>query len=125
MKYVHFDKDKNIIRGFSESGTIGGDGSSEWLLLAYPEGVHPHDVAVMGSGGLYAAYEDLNKKAARLEFEALEKKEAEANAIKDRLYVLDIKSIRSLREYISKLPDAPQHLKDYEVEVLAERAKLK
>jgi hypothetical protein len=79
----------------------------------------------MENEGTFTAYEDQGKKAARLEFESLMQKEREANLIKEKLFNLDIASVRSLREYVAKLPDAPQYLKDYETEVVAERAKLK
>lgn len=42
-----------------------------------------------------------------------------------KLEEIDIKSIRSLREWVSKQTDAPQFLKDYEEQTKAERAKLK
>lgn len=38
---------------------------------------------------------------------------------------IDIKSIRSMREYIASKPDAPQILKDHETAAQTERAKLK
>lgn len=44
---------------------------------------------------------------------------------KKNLTEIDIKSIRSIREMLAKMPDAPQFLKDYETQAIAERAKLK
>ena len=42
-----------------------------------------------------------------------------------KLMELDIKSIRSLREYIISKGDAPQYLTDYEAEAALEREKVK
>lgn len=47
---------------------------------------------------------------------------AEAKA---KLAEIDLRSIRAIREYIAKQPDAPQMLKDREAEAAAERVKLK
>lgn len=40
-----------------------------------------------------------------------------------KLQEIDLKSIRSLREYVSNKTDAPQYLKDYESQAIAEREK--
>lgn len=51
---------------------------------------------------------------------------AELNApVVAKLAEIDIKSIRSLREYIAKLPDAPAFLKQLEADAAVERTKLK
>jgi len=52
--------------------------------------------------------------------------EAQRNneAVKATLVEIDFKSIRSLREWVAKQADAPQFVKDYEVEAQTERAKL-
>lgn len=42
-----------------------------------------------------------------------------------KLYELDLKSIRDLREYVAKQQDAPTHIKQYESEAVSERAKLR
>ena len=42
-----------------------------------------------------------------------------------KLADIDIKCIRSLREWISQQPTAPQFVKDYEAQAQTERAKLK
>jgi hypothetical protein len=52
------------------------------------------------------------------------KKEAENAVVKARLEDVDLKSIRSIREWIVTQPDAPAYLKDYESQAVAERAKL-
>lgn len=66
------------------------------------------------------------KRAARLQAESERSQKAKAeNEIKAKLLDLDLKSIRSLREYVAKLPDSPQYIKDYETQALAERDKLK
>jgi len=46
-------------------------------------------------------------------------------AAKATLNALDLKSIRSLREYVSAKNDAPQILKDYEAQAVEERKKVK
>lgn len=46
------------------------------------------------------------------------------NVIMSKLYLLDIKSIRGLREMLAKTADAPQQLKDYEIEAANERSKI-
>lgn len=51
--------------------------------------------------------------------------EEENDAVKRELREIDIASVRSLREYISAQPDAPQFLKDKENAAKAERDKLK
>jgi hypothetical protein len=51
---------------------------------------------------------------------------AEQNeTVKTKLTEIDLKSIRSLREWVAKQPDAPQWIKDYEAQAQTERAKLK
>lgn len=47
-----------------------------------------------------------------------------AEAAKARLAEIDLKSIRSIREWVAKQPDAPEFIKTYEAEAVAERAKL-
>jgi len=42
-----------------------------------------------------------------------------------KLADIDAASIRSIREYLSAKPDAPQRLKDYEAEAAAERVKVR
>lgn len=51
--------------------------------------------------------------------------EAENAKIKAELQEIDIKSIRSIREYIASLNDAPEYLKQYEAEAIEKRAKIK
>ena len=41
---------------------------------------------------------------------------------KAKLAEIDLKSIRSIREYIAAKPDAPAYLKAYEAQAIAERA---
>ena len=54
-----------------------------------------------------------------------EQKAVEKNApVKARLKQIDAESIRSIREYISTLDDAPQRIKDKEAEAITERVKL-
>ncbi len=52
-------------------------------------------------------------------------KEQENAQIKAELSEIDIKSIRSIREYISKQSDAPEYLKQYENEATEKRLKIK
>lgn len=52
-------------------------------------------------------------------------KEQENAQIKAELSEIDIKSIRSIREYIAKQADAPEFLKQYEAEAISKRGKLK
>jgi hypothetical protein len=49
---------------------------------------------------------------------------AATEAIKTKLKEIDIASIRSIREYIAAKPDAPQYVKDYELQAISERDKL-
>jgi len=77
----------------------------------------------------YAEDEIEVKLVSAEEWGAIEAAENEANLdpnreVKARLAEIDRKSIRSMREWISKQPDAPQFIKDYEVAAIAERAKL-
>jgi len=51
--------------------------------------------------------------------------EQEVAKIKSKLAELDLKSIRSIREWFVKQADAPEYLVAYDVEAKAERAKLK
>ena len=44
--------------------------------------------------------------------------------VKAALAAIDLKSIRSLREWLAAQPDAPQFIKDHETAAIAERAKL-
>ena len=43
---------------------------------------------------------------------------------KARLHEIDLKSIRSLREWLAAREDAPEFIKNYEAEAIAERARL-
>jgi hypothetical protein len=52
-------------------------------------------------------------------------KEKDAEIAKAALAEIDLKSIRSIREWIAKQADAPQFIKDYEAQAQTERAKLK
>ena len=52
-------------------------------------------------------------------------KEQENAQIKAELSEIDIKSIRSIREYISKQANAPEYLKQYEIEATEKRLKIK
>lgn len=45
--------------------------------------------------------------------------------VKAKLAEIDLKSIRSLREWVVAQPNAPQFIKDYEESAAAERVKLK
>ncbi len=45
-------------------------------------------------------------------------------SINDTLKDIDVSSIRSIREWVVKQPDAPQFLKDYEIKAAEERMKL-
>ena len=47
-----------------------------------------------------------------------------AEAAKARLAEIDLKSIRSLREWLAAREDAPEFIKTHEAEAIAERAKL-
>lgn len=47
------------------------------------------------------------------------------SGIKKKLDEIDLKSVRSMREYIASKSDAPQFIKDHEAEAKAERDKLK
>jgi hypothetical protein len=49
---------------------------------------------------------------------------AAENEIKTALTAIDLKSIRSLREWLAAQPDAPQFILDHEAAAIAERAKL-
>ncbi len=51
------------------------------------------------------------------------KAEEEAE-VKARLMEIDLKSIRSIREWVAEQPDAPEFIKNYEAEAVAERNKL-
>lgn len=51
--------------------------------------------------------------------------EAENAKIKGELYELDIKSIRSIREWIVTQSDAPEFLKQYEAQAIEKRGELK
>lgn len=52
-------------------------------------------------------------------------KEKDAEIAKAALAEIDLKSIRSIREWIAKQADAPQFIKDFEEQAVMERAKLK
>jgi len=48
----------------------------------------------------------------------------EVEAAKKKLAAIDLASIRSMREKIAAMPDAPQYVKDYEAQAVAERGVL-
>jgi hypothetical protein len=50
--------------------------------------------------------------------------EIASDEAKKKLAEIDLASIRSIREYIAAKPDAPQYVKDYEIQAVAEREKL-
>jgi len=49
---------------------------------------------------------------------------AASQAAKNALKALDVESIRSMREYIASLANAPQALKDFETQAVIERGKI-
>ena len=51
-------------------------------------------------------------------------KAQEVDRAKTKLIEIDLKSIRSIREWIAKQDTAPQYLKDVEVEAVIEREKI-
>jgi hypothetical protein len=53
-----------------------------------------------------------------------EKIASREDVVKARLAEIDLKSIRSLREWVAKQPDAPEFIKTYEAEAVTERSKL-
>lgn len=65
-----------------------------------------------------------NFDALSAEYLALQTKEKAVAEIKAKLIEIDIKSIRSLREWIVKQPDAPAFIKTHAEEAVAEREKL-
>ncbi len=111
---------------------------SEWLQVEDHRGkiiystVDAHQNCMIALGPIAEGYTDLipgeypewnGSKWIRSEVKA---KEAESNQIKANLIDIDIKSIRSIREYlIAKFPDAPVYLNNYENEAISEREKLK
>ena len=58
------------------------------------------------------------------QIQAEEAAQANVEATKAKLREIDLKSIRSIREWIAKQTDAPQYLKDYEAKAIEARAKL-
>jgi hypothetical protein len=58
-------------------------------------------------------------------FQAEQQKATDNQNVKVKLIEIDIASIRSIREYICKLPDAPEYLKQHEAEAVTERTKIK
>ncbi|PKN35659.1 MAG: hypothetical protein CVU61_02220 [Deltaproteobacteria bacterium HGW-Deltaproteobacteria-19] len=58
-----------------------------------------------------------------VQVKAAEEAEAKAEA-KARLHEIDLKSIRYLREWVAKQPGAPEFIKTYEADAIAERNKL-
>ena len=56
---------------------------------------------------------------------AAEQAMREVEEAKRKLETIDRASIRALREWVAKQPDAPQFLKDREAEAQAERERLK
>jgi hypothetical protein len=82
------------------------------------EGIKPHELEtrpIPSLAELEAVWPQI-----QTEMEA-EKVSAEAKA---KLEKLDLKSIRSVREWVVKQPDAPLFLKDCEEQAVAERAKI-
>ena len=51
-------------------------------------------------------------------------KEQKNNVVKSELSGIDIKSIRSIREWIAKQSDAPQFIKDYEIQAQNKRKEI-
>lgn len=51
-------------------------------------------------------------------------KAKEAELAKANLVDIDLKSIRSIREWVASQENAPQFIKDYEAEAITERAKI-
>jgi len=57
-------------------------------------------------------------------FRADQAKQEEEMAVKAALSVIDLKSIRGLREWVTKQADAPQELKDCEAQAIETRSKI-
>jgi hypothetical protein len=60
-----------------------------------------------------------------VEYYAGLQKRVDEYEVKAKLLEIDRLSIRSIREYLSSLPDAPEYLKAHEAAAIQERAKLK
>ena len=73
-------------------------------------------------------YDIINKTEAEIaEYDAEQSrliKELIKSTALELLKEIDLKSIRSIREYVVAKPDAPQYLKDYETAAITERTKL-
>lgn len=65
-----------------------------------------------------------NYKTLEAEYLVQQEKETENAAVKAKLLDIDIKSIRSMREWVAQQATAPQYVKDFEAEAVAERVKL-
>jgi hypothetical protein len=102
-KVVFFDPDKN-------SKPAGSPNESPYDT--------PENWAVVED--VIANYDTL--ASAYLASEAVKKADEE---IQTNLKEIDLKSIRSLREWVVAQPDAPTYIKDFEIKAADERIKLK
>lgn len=107
MKYLLM-KDGSVMREADLSVIPPSEENPDWLayLADKSKTVEPFD---------YAAEEARQADAAAVD---------KANAVKARLVAIDMRSIRSIREYIAAKPDAPQVLKEREASAVAERVNL-
>jgi len=56
------------------------------------------------------------------DYQAEQEKAKQDAETKAKLAEIDLKSIRPIREYLAAKPDAPEYLKTYEAQAIAERA---
>jgi len=82
------------------------------------EGIKPHELETRPIPTLA----ELESIWPEVEIEKI--KLQEANNAKIALEIIDLKSIRSIREWVSNQSNAPQILKDYENQAKSERVKL-
>jgi|GEM_PF-1965241 hypothetical protein len=95
---------------------IGGVATQMWSIVDKFETQEEIDTyfAEVKKQKAIAMAQDEKDKIARISYQA-----------KEKLKELDFKSIRAIREYILSKNDAPQYLKNYEIEAAVERKKVK
>lgn len=127
-RYIKINKDNEIIDLFFEVWKDRFDGTEIFLDEVEGMDVHINGKCISDEIGnpVFKVVDgkiiETTAHAAKLEAYKIER----ANEIvKAELQGIDIKSIRSIREWIAKQPDAPEFIKQYESEAIEKRAKLK
>jgi hypothetical protein len=127
-RYIKLNSNKEIIDLFHEHVTERMDGTEIFLDEVEEQTVYINGKCISDDiGNPLFKYEEgkiIEIDTYKPQLEAYKKEQQNATT-KSELSEIDIKSIRSIREWLAKQPDAPEFIKQYETEAITKRSELK